>query len=259
LRLPFAHVGLYLSIQGESPSNEERRAIENTAQFLVSLTILARRMRTHLETYRHDSWVEVPFYELFLDTQSLFLFIQQYLEDLALILRMSLPHSERHQMPAAFRKLSRRLRERILESDEPLKIFLDQEAPWFEEISDVRDDICHRTAYDKARNATFPRLSDVLRAGGGIAPFLSASDLRCYIGGLFRRILALSCVAETFVYKHIVKQYAAQTEVPPALVVAEGENDLAVTTKEPLFPPGTMIMTLSRVSLDNLEFFLKAE
>jgi hypothetical protein len=215
-------------------------------------------MRAHLEKYRPDSWVDVPFYELFLDTQSLFLFVQQYLEDLALILRASLPHSQRHQMPAAFRHLSRRLREQVLASDEPLKIFLDQEAAWFEELGDVRDDICHRTAYDKARTATFPRLDEVLRAGGGVALFLSASDLRSYIGGMFRRTLALSCVAETFVYKHIVKQHPGQTQIPPAIVVAEGEIDVTVETKEPLFPLGTMIMTLSRVSLENLESFLTA-
>jgi hypothetical protein len=159
-------------------------------------------------------------------------------------------------MPASFKALSRRLRDRVLGSDEPLKTFLDQEATWFEEIGDVRDDICHRTAYDKARTATFPGLADVLRAGGSVVPFLSGADLRTYIGGVFRRTLALSCLAEAFVYQQIQDQHQQRKPIPPAIVVAEGEIDFTVSTKEPLFPLGAVIMTVDRQSLENLEYFL---
>ena len=118
LRAPFSHVGFYLAVQGVTPSASERRAIENSAQFLVSLSIFARRLRAHLESYQPESWVDVPLYELFLDTQSLFLFTQQYLEDMASIVRLSLPHTQRHQMPAAFHQMVKRLREGSLTDDD---------------------------------------------------------------------------------------------------------------------------------------------
>jgi hypothetical protein len=256
LRLPFAHVGDFLLFQGIVPSTAERRAIENAVQFVISLAIFAQRLRHHLEGYRSDSWVDVPLYELFLDTQGLFLFTEQYLEDVALILRLSLPHDQRHQMPAAFRKLTERLREQVLDAEDPLKRFLDCEALWFDELHDVRDDICHRTAYNKARTATFPGLGNLMVAGGGKSKFLSAADLRAYIGTLFRKTLALSCLAEEFVYHRIALAHPGVQSVPPAFIIAEGEIDLTVSTKEPLFPLGTAFMTLSPAALENLDFFL---
>jgi hypothetical protein len=256
LRLPFAHVGHFLSIQGIVPSTAERRAIENAAQFAVSLTIFAHRLRHHLEQYRSDSWVDVPLYELFLDTQGLFLFTQQYLEDVALILRLSLPQDQKHQMPAAFRKLTERLSSQVLDAEDPLKRFLDAEGSWFDELRNVRDDICHRTAYDKARTATFPGLGELTGAGGSKSRFLSATDLRTYIGTLFRKTLALSCLAEEFVYQRIALAHSGVQSVPPAFIIAEGEIDVTVSTKEPLFPLGTVFMTLSPAALENLDFFL---
>lgn len=259
LRLAFAHLGHFLSVHRISPSVAERRAIENTVQFVISLTIFARRLKGHLERYRPDSWIDVPLYELFLDTQSLFLFVQQFLEDVALILRMAIPKSQRHQMPAAFRHLSQRLRERILAADNPLKKFLDEEATWFNEIGDIRDDICHRTAYDKSRSAVFPELADVLRAGGGIAPFISAADLRLHIGDVFTRTLAFACVAERFIYDEITKQHPQQaTTVPPSFIAYEGEIDLVRNDPEPVFPLGSLIMILDKVSVDSLEYFLRS-
>jgi len=258
LRAPFAHVGWYLTMQGVKPSTAERRAIENTNQFLISLSIFARRLRAHLSTYKPDSWVEVPLHELFLDVQGLFLFAQQYLEDVAQIVRLSLPPGQRHQMSPKFHDLSRRLREE-LPTGEPFKAFLDEHAAWFEEMKDVRDDICHRTAYGRVRSGTFPALFDVIRAGGGVAAFLSGADLRGYVGGLFRRVLALSCVAETFVYSGILGQHPGQASVPPAIVLGDDEFDPTVSTPEPLFPLGTFVMTFPRASLENLEYFLRSE
>jgi hypothetical protein len=258
LRAPFSHVGYYLTIQGVSPSAAERRAIENATQFLVSLAIFAERLRSHLGKYRPDSWVDVPLFELFLDTQSLFLFVQQYLEDIALIIRMSLPYSQRHQMPAAFRHLVPRLRQQVLSEGHPLRRFLDREWSWFEELSGVRDDICHRTAYQKVRARTFPGLHDLLRAGGGATEFLSASDLRAYVRDLFRRIMALSCLVEAFVYTGILQQHPRGSEVPPGYVVAAGEVDLTAQPTEQ-FPFGTVFMIFERASLENIEFFLSRE
>jgi hypothetical protein len=72
-------------------------------QFVYSLMIFAQQLRSYLTRYRPDSWIDVPLHELFLDTQSLFLFVQQFLLDVSLLLRMSLPHGQRHQMPPSFR------------------------------------------------------------------------------------------------------------------------------------------------------------
>lgn len=116
-------------------------------------------------------------------------------------------------------------------------------------MKDVRDDICHRTAYDKVRSATFPGLVGLIRAGQGVSPFLSGADLRTYLTGLFCRLLALACVAEEFVYERILAQHPGQPAVPPAMVVADGDVDLTTSSKEPLFPVGTVIMTLPRREL----------
>jgi len=200
----------------------------------------------------------VPMHELFLDVQGLFLFAQQNLEDVAQLVRMSLPHSQRHQMSPKFHDLAKRLHDE-LPTGEPFKTFLQEHAGWFNELKDVRDDICHRTAYGRVRSSTFPELFEVIRAGGGVAPFLSGADLRGYVGGLFRRVLALSCVAESFVYSGILRQHSGQASVPPAIVLGDDEFDPTVSTPEPLFPLGTAVMTFSRGSLENLEYFLRSE
>lgn len=258
LRAPFSHVGWYLGIQGVTPSVSERRAIENGTQFLISLSIFAHRLRAHLDAYQPDSWVDVPLHELFLDMQGLFLFAQQYLEDVAQLVRMSLPHTQRHQMSPRFQEMSKRLRDE-LPTGEPFKAFLDEQAGWFSEMKDVRDDICHRTAYGRVRSGRFPEFLEVLRAGGGKAAFLSSADLRGYVGDLFRRVLALSCIAETFIYEGILQQHPGQSSVPPAMVMGDDEFDPTVSTPQPPIPVGTIVKTFARSSLEDLEYFLASE
>jgi len=124
VRVPFASLGMFLRVEAIHVRVAEERAIENVATFVFSVGILCRRLRVYIDAYRGDSWVSVPTRDLFLDTQGFFLFVQQFLEDLALILRMSLPHNQRHQMPAAFSHLVGRLLEEVLESDAQLARFL---------------------------------------------------------------------------------------------------------------------------------------
>src|SRR5438552_9128282 len=88
-RLPFAHLAFMLRIEGVRIMPEEGRAAWNMLQFITSLAIMTGRLRSHLECFREDSWADVPLAELFLDTQALFLFVQQFLEDVALVVRMS--------------------------------------------------------------------------------------------------------------------------------------------------------------------------
>ena len=68
LRLPFADLPLLLHVHGARISPQERPALENMFQFLSSVMILAGRLRSHLSRYEEDTWVNVPFDALFLDT-----------------------------------------------------------------------------------------------------------------------------------------------------------------------------------------------
>jgi hypothetical protein len=180
LRVPFASLATFLGIEGIKVSVAEARAIENVGTFVFSVGILARRLKRHVDAYQTDTWAGVAMQELFLDAQGFFLFVQQFLEDLALIVRMSLPRAQRAQMPPAFSHLTRRLVERVLQSDAPLAKFLAAEQNWFDEMKDLRDDILHRTDFGRKRSATFPNLVNVLRAGGGHPEFIRGTTLLGY-------------------------------------------------------------------------------
>jgi hypothetical protein len=123
-------------------------------------------------------------------------------------------------------------------------------------VKDMRDDICHRTAYGRLRAATFPSLLDLIRAGGSTAPFASEADLRAYLCGLLQRWLALACLASEFVRRRIHEDHPVpQLPVADGFIVREGEIDFTVSSAEPL-PPGTTVMTVSAASLEGLEYFL---
>ena len=68
LRLPFADLPLLLDVHKVHISTQDRPALENMYQFLDSVMILAGRLRSHLCRYEEDTWVNVPFHALFLDT-----------------------------------------------------------------------------------------------------------------------------------------------------------------------------------------------
>jgi hypothetical protein len=228
LRVPFASLGTSLRVEGVQVSVPEARAIENVATFVFSAGILSRRLKEYIDAYREETWVDVPIHDLFLDAQSFFLFVQQFLEDLALIVRMSLPHKQRHQMPAAFSHLIRRLCNRVLAADAPRAQFLSAEQAWFDEIKNLRNDILHRTAFERNRAATFPDLMDVLGAGGGQPHFIRGADLRTYVGGVLVRIFALACLADEFVRTTIPARYPdAQIPLRGGILLAPGEIDLS--------------------------------
>jgi hypothetical protein len=209
----------------------------------------------------------VPFNALFLDTQAVVLFLRQFMEDIAFVVRAVLPPGVRRQMPAGFTDLAARIRAAGPRRDEPLAAILPQtdpfrrflvtEEPWLQEVKDMRDDICHRTAYGRLRTATFPSLIELIRAGGNTAPFISESDLRADLCGLFQRWLALACLASEFVRHRICEDHAEpQLPVADGFIIREGEIDFTVSSAEPLFPLGTTVMTVSAASLEGLEYFL---
>ncbi|GMV23924.1 MAG: hypothetical protein AMXMBFR57_38730 [Acidimicrobiia bacterium] len=237
-------------------------------QFVMTMVVLAARLRGHLTKYDDDSWADVPFYVLFVDTQTVVLFVRQFMEDASFVVRAALPNSLRGQMPAGFTDLAERIRLSSQSKDaelavaipatDPFRVFLNAEAAWFRELKDLRDDICHRSAYGRVRTARFPDLVDLMRAGGGKAPFASAVDLRTYLRGLFRRWLSLANVVSDFVSRSIASQHKnAARAFPGGFIIEEGAIDLSQNTKEPLYPVGTTFMTLSSESLGALAYFLE--
>jgi hypothetical protein len=259
LRLPFADLPRLLYLRHVQISPQERPALENMLQFLSSVMILASRLRAHLFQYEQDTWVNVPFAELFVDTQTVVLFLRQFMEDIAVIIRVVLPPVVRHQMPASFTDLAARIRASgpardarlaaVLPAADPFREFLVAEEQWLQEVKDLRDDICHRTTYGRLRTATFPPLMELIRAGGGVAPFASEADLRSYLRALFQRWLALACLVGDFVSQRIrVEHPVRNVPVAPGFIVREGE---IVPT-----PLGTGIMTVPGIWLDGLEYFV---
>lgn len=159
--------------------------------------ILANRLRDCLVRYEENTWANVPFHVLFVDTQSVVLFLRQFMEDASFVIRAVLPSHVRGQMPAGFTDMRARIVDsgsdrdaelaKLCPAGDPLRHFLVAEETWFREIKDLRDDICHRSAYGRLRFANFPDFIELIRAGGGKAAFASASDLRSYLCVLFQR------------------------------------------------------------------------
>lgn len=259
LRVPFAGLGVFLRVEAIRASVSEARAIENVAMFVFSVGILSRRLKAHINAYGRDTWVDVPIRELFLDTQGFFLFVQQFLEDLALIVRMSVPHEQRHQMPAAFSHLKRRLLERVLDLDSPLARFLSTEEAWFDGMKDIRDDILHRTGFGRRRSAMFPDLSDVLRGGGGYPDFVGGTTLAEYLGGTLVRVFALACLADEFVGSGIAARHPeARMPLKCGVLLSDGEMDLSTHEKVVRFGLGTPLYFTDPETRSALEFFMRA-
>lgn len=262
LRLPFGALSLLLRIHKVSISAVELPAVENMTQFLSSAMILAGRLRDHLERYEENTWVNVPFDELFLDTQSLVLFFRQFMEDVSFVIRVALPKKLRSQMPAGFGGLLARIIDKDLTKDpelaaalpesDPLRRFLVLERAWFQKVKDLRDDICHRSAYGRLRTSTFPGLIDLIIAGGGKAPFAYEADLRSYLRGLFQRWLAFACLTSEFVRRRIQEQHPS-SKVPftDGFIIRHDEIDFIQK-----LPLGTTVMSVSPPRLDALEYFV---
>jgi hypothetical protein len=259
IRVPFASLGMFLRVAAIRVSIAEERAIENVATFVFSVGILSRRLKAYIDAYGSHSWVDVPMLELFLDTQGFFLFVQQFLEDLALIVRMSLPPNQRHQMPQAFSRLTGRLLQGVLESNAPLARFLSTEQSWFAEIKDLRDDILHRTSFDRDRVTTFPDLVGVLRAGGGQPNFIHGATLAGYLGGVLVRVFALACLADDFAASNITAHHpGAWMPLQRGILLSTDEMELCTNDKVFRFGLGTPLYWMEAEKQSALEFFINA-
>lgn len=271
LKLPYASLSLLLRFHEVPISSVERPAVENMIQFLSSAMILATRLKSHLSRYEENSWVNVPFDELFLDTQSVLLFFRQFMEDVAFVVRAVLPKPVRAQMPAGFTDLVARILasntschptlNAVIPDSHPLRQFLAKEQAWFAEAKDLRDDICHRSAYGRLRTATFPGLIDLISSAGGKAAFASEADLRSYLRGLFQRWLAFACLSSDFIRQRIIEEHPSPTITIPladGFIARAGEVDFTKASKEPMFPLGTIILPVPAARLEALEYFISS-
>jgi hypothetical protein len=203
LRVPFASIGMFLQYQGVRLKPEAGRAVDNLTRFVFSAGIMCRRLKGYLDEYQPDNWSNVPMDELFLDTQSFFLFVQQYLEDVTIVVRLT-----HRDLPSDFAKMVVKLRNNVLTESDPLSAFFAAEGPAFAQLKDLRDDILHRTAFDRDRKQ-FPHVGNVLIAGSGQPTFVGSADLRSYIGATLVRLSALSALMDTFVRKPVAERRPA--------------------------------------------------
>lgn len=254
LKYPFSHISFVANYYNLKLEKSECRALNNLTLFLISLSILLHRLKSHLNNYEKDSWVNIDIYELFLDTQSLFLFIQQFLEDLSLILRRSIPPKDRHQLSPKFSKLSKKLID-ILPENNQLKEFLYEKANWFNEIKQIRDDICHRTLFGKKRIAEFPNEIELLRSGGGITNFASAKNLKTYIKTILENILNLSILSDEYIKLNIVQEEDELFRKPGYVLRSDWDNEKIdkFLKKE----SGIVFLYLEKERYNSIEYFLE--
>jgi hypothetical protein len=256
-KLPFANVQFFFRIHNLRLHPGAIRGLENMHQFISSLSIICYRLRDNLLQFKPDSWVDVHFGGLFLDTQTFFLFAQQFLEDLTLVIRISLESSIRKQISPKFSKFISQLMP-LLADGHPLKDFLNKEHRFFIELKDIRDDICHRTGFGRDRLAEFPDLMNLIQAAGGKAPFASAGDLKTYLSDCMQRIMSLACLCDDYVRSNLRKKYPDKPFwYAPAFIIPKGAVDFTKTSPDPLFELGTTIMEIGEEQYDSLSFFLK--
>ena len=267
LKLPYGDLAHLLHAHGIKISSTERPAIENLTMTLNSILLLSKRLEAHLRKFGKSNWSDVHSHGLFLDTQSVFLFFRQFMEDVSFLIRAVLPNSIKTQMSPKFTNLVPRIIEssadkypalaEVFPDTDPLRQFLYSERNWFSEAKDIRDDISHRSFFDQRRIGNFPGLLDLIRSAGGVATFASAEDLRSYLGGLFRRWLALACLSSDFVRHRIRSSHPSPNIwLTDGFIVRSGEIDSRKTSKEPEFPVGTAVHSAPSNQIDALEYFI---
>jgi len=260
LKLPFAQLTHFLTLNQAKLHASEIRAVVNMHQFLRSLSIICYRIRENLLRFKPESWVNVNFDGLFLDTQSLFLFVQQFLEDMTLVIRLSFETSIRSQMSPKFSALVERL-PLLLTDDHPLKRYLSEQTRFLLELKDLRDDILHRTGFGKTRSAEFPELMDFIRAAGGKAPFASGEDLRTYLSDCLKRIMTLVVLCDDLVRENLLRLYPSENTAyerfPLSFILPIGALNFEANDSQPAFELGTVMMTFDPELYESLMFFLQ--
>ncbi|MDQ3816520.1 MAG: hypothetical protein M3247_04415 [Thermoproteota archaeon] len=184
-------------------------ALDNMHEFWFSLSIICNRLHEYFKHPRERRWSDNA---LYIDTQSYFLFCRQFMDDLTILLRLSLGKAIKDQMSYSFSELLKR-RAIIFRDSEPMLVFLNQEESFFEKFIEIRDSIIHRGIKTKQKYVyLFPDVyyHSIARLGGKPL-FNSIEDLRILLSDSMKRILALGCLCGDFSAAHLRERH---NEVP---------------------------------------------
>jgi len=262
MKLPVVGIPAMIHSTRLCMSPQEESSFENMMLFIYTMVTLTGRLRRCLSGYKTESWVDVPFHELFVDAQAAVLFLRQFMEDAAVVIHTALPVQVRGQMSTGFAKLTPRIigagpgrdsgLDAVCPATDQLRTFLVAEQAWFSELKDLRDDISHRTPHGRVRSSQFPGFMDLMLSGGGHAPFASEIDLRTYLCGLFQRWLALANLVSEFVLRRARAEHPDRVLPMLGGVMIAPEEEAAALT----LPLGTAVLTLPAEDMASLEYFL---
>lgn len=171
-------------------------ALDNMHEFWFSLSIICNRLHEYFSQPNKRRWSDNA---LYIDTQSYFLFCRQFMDDLTIIIRLSMGKGVKDQMSYSFSELINK-RAKTFKDSEPLLEFLNQEEPFFEKFKEIRDSIIHRGIRSKQRYVyLFPDMFyHSVRSLGGNPLFNSIDDLRIYLSESIKRIVTLGCLCGDF-------------------------------------------------------------
>lgn len=213
-RVPFAFLGFPDLPLPMAREKDLLRSIENLNIFPHSLIEILKRIKEEIESSKtRDTALQ-----LFLDTQSLFVFGEQFLQDIGIVLRMFVPKESRHNLSPKFHKQRKQLHD--LEYNKELQEYLKDNEEWFSLWKDLRDDISHRTLFDRTRKLIFPDLLSFRKVASGEKLFINGSTLKQCLTEYIDGLLTFACVVENFIkarYVNLKNDYFVDHEI--ALVV----------------------------------------
>jgi hypothetical protein len=180
-------------------------ALDNMHEFWFSLSIICNRLHEYFSQHNKKGWSDNA---LYIDTQSYFMFCRQFMDDLTIIIRLSMGKAVKDQMSYSFSALISN-RTKIFKHDEPLLEFLNQEESFFDKFIEIRDSITHRGIRNKQKYVyLFPDVFyHSIRNLGGSPLFNSIDDLRIYLSESLKRIVALGCLCGDFSLARLNERY----------------------------------------------------
>ncbi len=180
-------------------------ALDNMHEFWFSLSIICSRLHEYFITPNKRRWSDSA---LYIDTQSYFFFCRQFMDDITIIIRLSLGKGVKEQISYSFSALLNN-REKIFRDNDPLLEFLNQEKAFFEKFIEIRDSIIHRGIRTKQQYVyLFPDFYyHSINNLGGIPLFSSIEDLRVYLSESIKRIIALGCLCGDFSLSRLRERY----------------------------------------------------
>jgi hypothetical protein len=184
-------------------------ALDNMHEFWFSLSIICSRLREYFMNPHKRRWSDSA---LYIDTQSYFFFCRQFMDDLTIIIRLSLGRGIKEQISYSFSTLLNK-REEIFRQNDPLLEFLNQEKPFFEKFIEIRDSTVRRGIKTKQHYVyLFPDFYYHNIKNLGDSPlFNSIEDLRVYLSESIKRIIALGCLCGDFSFSRFRERHSGFT------------------------------------------------